>query len=130
MTRNKLKTFLLTLLVVSAFSTSVFATDGYFRHGYGIRYSALAGSGVAVSLSSLGATTNPAGLSFLPTRYDANISLFSPSRDYTVDGNPSMFPGTFGLAPGTIAFTEIALALSGTMAFSMAAGMNTSHSIP
>jgi len=102
MIRNKLKTLLLTLLVVSSFSTSVFATDGYFRHGYGIRYSALAGSGVAVSLSSLGAITNPAGIVFINNRYDVNISYFSPAREYTVTGNPSMMQGTFGLAPGTI----------------------------
>jgi long-chain fatty acid transport protein len=57
---------------------------------------------VAVSLSSLGSITNPAALSFVPTRYDANIALFSPMREYTVTGDPSMFPGTFGLAPGTI----------------------------
>ncbi len=102
MIRNKLKSLLLTLLVVTAFSTSVFATDGYFRHGYGIRYSALAGSGVAVSLSSLGAITNPAGIVFINNRFDVNISYFSPAREYTVTGNPSMMQGTFGLAPGTI----------------------------
>ncbi len=88
--------------MVAAFSTSVFATDGYFRHGYGIKYSALAGSGVAVSLSSLGAISNPAGIVFLDNRYDVNVSYFSPSREYTVTGNPSMMQGTFGLAPGTI----------------------------
>ncbi|MFC2094215.1 OmpP1/FadL family transporter [Bacteroidota bacterium] len=103
MIRNKLNTLLLTLFVVSTFSISVFATDGYFRHGYGIKYSALAGSGVAVSLSSLGAISNPAGIVFLDSdRYDFNISYFSPSREYTVTGNPSGMPETFPLAPGTI----------------------------
>ena len=91
MIRNKLNTLILTLFVVSTFSISVFATDGYFRHGYGIKYSALAGSGVAVSLSSLGAISNPAGIVFLDKdRYDFNISYFSPSREYTVTGNPSL----------------------------------------
>jgi long-chain fatty acid transport protein len=28
--------------------------------------------------------------------------LFSPDRQYTVSGDPSGFPGTFGLAPGTV----------------------------
>jgi len=108
MIRNKLQTLLLTLLVVSAFSTSVFATDGYFRHGYGIRYSALAGSGVAVSLSSLGAISNPAGIVFIDNRFDVNISYFSPAREYTITGNPTPPPPPpaqnpfFGLAPGTI----------------------------
>jgi len=103
MIRHKLNKLLITLFVVATFSVSVFATDGYFRHGYGIKYSALAGSGVAVSLSSLGAISNPAGIVFLDSdRYDFNISYFSPSREYTVTGNPSMMEGTFGLAPGTI----------------------------
>jgi long-chain fatty acid transport protein len=101
MIRNKLSTFILTLFLVSTFSISVFATDGYFRHGYGIKYSGLAGSGVAVSLSSLGAISNPAGIVFLDKdRYDFNISYFSPSREFTVTGNPSP-PPAFGLAPGT-----------------------------
>lgn len=102
MIRHKLNTLLITLFVVSTFSVSVFATDGYFRHGYGIKYSALAGAGVAVSLSSLGAISNPAGIVFLDSdRYDFNISYFSPSREYTITGNPSP-PPAFGLAPGTI----------------------------
>jgi len=102
MIRHKLNTLLITLFVVTTFSVSVFATDGYFRHGYGIKYSALAGAGVAVSLSSLGAISNPAGIVFLDSdRYDFNISYFSPSREYTITGNPSP-PPAFGLAPGTI----------------------------
>ena len=91
----------LTVLAI-LFSINIFATDGYFRHGYGIKYSALAGSGVAVPLSSLGAITNPAGLAFVPTQYNFNVSFFSPMREYTVEGNPSGFEGTFGLLPGTI----------------------------
>ena len=103
MLRNKLYSSVLTFFVITIFSVSIFATDGYFRHGYGIKYSALAGSGVAISLSSLGAISNPAGLVFLDSdRYDFNISYFSPSREYTVTGNPSLMPGTFGLAPGTV----------------------------
>lgn len=102
MITHKLNTLLITLFVVTTFSVSLFATDGYFRHGYGIKYSALAGSGVAVSLSSLGAISNPAGIVFLDSdRYDFNISYFSPSREYTITGNPSP-PPAFGLAPGTI----------------------------
>lgn len=39
---------------------------------------------------------------FLDKRYDIGLGLFSPSRQYTIDGNPSQFPGTFGLSPGTV----------------------------
>jgi long-chain fatty acid transport protein len=102
MIRENIKSIVVIIIIAFTFTSSVFATDGYFRHGYGIKYSALAGSGVAVSLSSLGAISNPAGIVFMNDRYDVNISYFSPSREYTVTGNPSGFPGTFGLAPGTI----------------------------
>lgn len=94
------KIFLIFLLL--GFSFQTFATDGYFRHGYGIKYSALAGSGVAVSLSSLGAITNPASIFHTNNSLEINISVFSPMRDFTIAGNPSGFPQTFGLTPGKI----------------------------
>ena len=92
-------------ILIALFMTaqSVYSTDGYRRHGFGSKYSSLGGSGVALSLSSLGSITNPAGLVFLDkNRFDINVSLFSPSRDYNVIGMPSGFPGTFGLTPGKI----------------------------
>ena len=76
------------------------ATNGYFTHGYGTIAKALAGAGVAMPQDTLAAGTNPAGLAFLGKRYDIGVSVFGPNRSYTVEGNPSGFPGTFGLAPG------------------------------
>jgi len=87
--------------VVSLLFTSVStATDGYFRHGYGIKYSAMGGSGTALSLGSLGAISNPAGIAFLNNGFSVDVSFFSPIRSYSVYGNPSGYPGTFGLMPG------------------------------
>ena len=102
MIHKKISLVFIAITLTVIYSNNTFATDGYFRHGYGIKYSALAGSGVAVPLSSLGAITNPAGLAFVPTQYNFNIAFFSPMREYTVEGNPSGFEGTFGLLPGTI----------------------------
>lgn len=96
------KSFVVLILLFGFLSQSTFATDGYFRHGYGIKYSALAGSGVAVSLSSLGAITNPASIIKTNNSIEINLSVFSPNRDYTITGNPSGFPQTFGLTPGKI----------------------------
>lgn len=79
------------------FSSAAFATNGYFRHGYGTHYRSMAGAGVALHLSSLGAATNPASMAFIGPRYDIGFSLFNPNREYTVAGTPSGFPGTFGL---------------------------------
>jgi long-chain fatty acid transport protein len=78
------------------------ATDGYFADGYGIPYKGMAGAGVALRLNALAPATNPAALAGLGDRCDLELALFNPNRDYTVLGVPSGFPGTFGLAPGTV----------------------------
>lgn len=96
------KSTLVLLLMFEFIFQTAFATDGYYRHGYGIKYSALAGSGVAVSLSSLGAITNPAAISYLNNGFEVNAAYFSPERYYKVGGMPSMLPGTFGLMPGKV----------------------------
>jgi len=100
---SKMKRLSLTFVILSILSLQIFATGGYLKHGYGIKYSALAGSGVSLSLSSMGAATNPAALAFMQSNeIEFNFALFSPNRDYTVTGNPSGYPGTFGLTPGKI----------------------------
>ncbi len=91
----------LSAALVLFISGYVFATNGYFSHGYGIRYKALAGAGIAIPYSSIGAANNPAGLTYLGTRFDAEVSLFAPSRQFTITGNPSG-PPAFGLTPGSV----------------------------
>ena len=90
------------LVLMVVLTSTLSATDGYFRHGYGIKYGALGGAGSALSLSSIGAATNPAALAFLENRYDISVALFSPDRNFEVAGNPSGGPGTFPLAPGKV----------------------------
>ncbi len=86
--------------MIMLFTPNVFATNGYFSHGFGTQSKALAGAGVAFPLSTLVSATNPAGLVWLGKRYDVNIALFSPNRQYTITGNPS--GQGFGLTPGTV----------------------------
>jgi long-chain fatty acid transport protein len=78
------------------------ATDGYFANGYGTNYKAMAGAGVALYLGTQAPATNPAAMAFLGKRYDFGIEVFNPNRQFSVTGSPSGFPGTFGLAPGTV----------------------------
>lgn len=79
------------------------ATNGYFSHGYGTKNKGLAGGGVALSQDAMAAATNPAGMVTVGSRMDIGVGLFSPSpRTNTVAGNPSGFPGTFGLNPGEV----------------------------
>ena len=77
------------------------ATNGYFAHGYGVRSKAMAGTGVAFSQDAVAAAINPAGLAYVGNRLDLELELFSPHREYHVQGGPtpqSMFP----LNPGTV----------------------------
>ena len=83
-------------------SAPAFATNGYFLHGQGSANKAMAGAGTALAQEALDADTNPAAGAFLPWGYSVSLALFSPNRSYTVTGNPSGYPQTFGLAPGTV----------------------------
>lgn len=96
--KHMYKTFL-SIAALVMISTSVQATDGYFSHGIGTHYKAMGGAGMSVARSSFIVAMNPAGISFLDTRYDLALAIFSPNRQYTVTGNPS--PSGFGLYPGT-----------------------------
>ncbi len=87
--------------LLAATATPAAATNGYFSHGYGVKYKALAGAGAALYLGPMAAATNPGAMAFVGKQYDLSLSIFNPSRRYTVTGDPSMVSGTFGLAPGT-----------------------------
>jgi long-chain fatty acid transport protein len=89
-------------LAIALLPAIAHATNGYFEHGYGTDSKALAGAGVAMPLGAMSAATNPAAMAFVGNRTDVGLALFSPSRDYTVMGAPSGYPGTFGLLPGKV----------------------------
>ena len=75
-------------------SPAVYATNGYFSHGFSTKEKGLAGAGAALSQDSMAAATNPAGMAFVGERMDIGLQLFSPSpRGYTVTGTP-VAPGT------------------------------------
>jgi len=89
------------LVLLLAGSSTALATNGYFAHGYGIKYKALAGAGVALPLGTISPATNPAHLLFSGNRLEVSLALFNPNREYTITGSPSGYPGTLGLQPGT-----------------------------
>lgn len=90
------------IMLIVLVAGNVYATNGYFSHGYGIKYKSLAGAGVALSLGSLGSATNPAAMVYAGHRFDVSLALFNPNRQYKVTGAPSGYPRTFGLLPGVI----------------------------
>ncbi len=82
-------------------SQTASATDGYFSLAYGTQNKGMAGAGIAWYKNSL-INGNPASLVKLGNQYQFGVNMFNPNREYTVTGNPSGMPGTFGLAPGTV----------------------------
>ena len=106
--------FSLILVLLVVFSAgNAQATNGYFSHGFGAVYKALAGAGVAFPRSAFVAAINPAGMAMVGKRYEVEVALFNPNRDFTVTGNPSGFPGTFGLAPGKVESESTLFAIPG-----------------
>jgi len=87
-------------------ASPVFATNGYFAHGYGTKNKGLVGAGVALPQDAMIAATNPAGMVFVGERMDVGAGIFSPSpRTYDVTGpasqqcNPLTGACTFSIGP-------------------------------
>ena len=89
-------------LAAAGFAAGLFAasgaqaTEGYFQPGYSAVQKSLAGAGAANPEDAMTIAVNPAGLVAVGQEFEADISLFSPSRHYTVTGGPGF------VAPGTV----------------------------
>lgn len=76
------------------------ATNGYMAHGYGTYSKGMAGAGMALPQDTLSVFSNPAGLTRLGGRYDVELEVFSPKREYRANNDfapppvPSVPPGT------------------------------------
>ena len=89
-------------IVLLLAATPLLATNGYFVHGNSTSSKAMGGAGIALSQEALDVSGNPASAAFLDNELSAGVALFSPDRSYTVIGNPSGYPGTFGLQSGSV----------------------------
>lgn len=99
--KNIFKVIMLTWLILGIGVFTSRATDGYLGCGFGVQSKGMSGAGVAWYHTSL-INGNPAGLYNLGKKYQLELSLFSPNRQYSVTGAPSGMPNTFGLAEGTV----------------------------
>jgi long-chain fatty acid transport protein len=87
--------FLITCLVTPL----THATNGYITHGFGTTSKGMAGAGSAFPQDTLIVYSNPAGLTRLGKRYDVELELFSPRREYNANDDfapppsPSVPPG-------------------------------------
>lgn len=85
----------LAVAAVLAAPLSVFATTGYFSHGYGLKAKGMGGVGIALPQDALAPATNPAGLGFVGNRMDIGLDWFRPTRDSEIVGNG--LPAPFNL---------------------------------
>ncbi|MGE6448075.1 OmpP1/FadL family transporter [Pseudoalteromonas tetraodonis] len=86
------------LIFTSALSTfNVFATNGYFTHGYGMTHKGMAGAGVALSEELMSGANNPATFSANGTQMSVGIELFAPKRNYTAAKVDEYFPNALYL---------------------------------
>lgn len=93
---------LVTILLVIFGSSTLFATDGYFSLGYDTKSKGMAGAGVALWQNSFFGVSNPASMVMHGKKYGVSLGLFNPNRSYEIEGAPSMYPGTMGLAQGKV----------------------------
>jgi long-chain fatty acid transport protein len=99
MTTTKL--VIIIVLAATLFAQTGYATNGYMSHGYGTASKGMAGAGMALPQDSLSVFSNPAGMTRLDKRLDAELEFFSPDRWYKANNNaapppnPSIPPGKY-----------------------------------
>ena len=75
--------------VAALATTSAFATDGYFPHGYGMKALGMGGASVAMTDNAFAGANNPATAAYAGNRYELGVNLFSPKRSATTNVSPS-----------------------------------------
>lgn len=75
------------LIAIAGLSTSAFATNGYFSHGYGMKAKGMGGAATAVTGDTFGGANNPASMVWAGDRLDAGLDLFAPNRKISRSGS-------------------------------------------
>lgn len=68
------------MLAAIATPATVWATNGYFSHGYGMKSKGMAGAATASHDDAFFGANNPAAAAFAGNRMDLGVDLFSPRR--------------------------------------------------
>ena len=122
--------------VVTIASSPALATEGYFSHGYGVVNKSMAGAGVATGFDAMSQATNPAALMLVDPQFTADISIFSPIREFTSAGaGPVQSPGiesdrNYFFIPSLAGAYEIDSASKWGWAIYGNGGMNTTYNDP
>lgn len=95
--KGNIKHTLVAVAVAAAIAApAAYATNGYFKIGYGTKNRGMAGAGIAYSQDALAPATNPSGIAFTGNRVDFGVELFNPRRDGRLDASQ----GPLGMAGG------------------------------
>ena len=86
---------LLFCLIAVSLAVPVFATDGYFSTGCGVKQQGQGGAGVAFPQDSLAAAANPAGMVFAGERFDLGLTFFRPIRSGSITDSLAPVNGSY-----------------------------------
>ena len=64
------------LTATALLTTTAWATDGYFPHGYGMKALGMGGASVAMTDNAFAGANNPASAAFAGNRYELGANLF------------------------------------------------------
>jgi long-chain fatty acid transport protein len=94
---KKINTLRTTVLAaVLATGSTVWATDGYFPHGYGMQSLGMGGASVAVTGNTFAGANNPALAAFAGNQYEIGANIFMPKRGATRVGGAGPMAGMNG----------------------------------
>ncbi len=79
----------LAIIIILTLSSSAYATNGYWSHGYGAKSKSIAGACVAMAFGAMCASSNPASLVRVGNRMDYGLALFAPTRGFTANNDAS-----------------------------------------
>lgn len=77
---NKTTALRATVMASALMAGSVWATDGYFPHGYGMKAKGMGGVSIAMTDQAFAGANNPAVASFAGNRAELGVDLFMPNR--------------------------------------------------
>ena len=90
----------LVLALALAVSSPVYATNGMFMIGYGVKSVGMGGVAIAFPQDALAGATNPAAIGDVSTRFDLEATLFLPNAEATLGGINSKSRANQFLIPG------------------------------
>ena len=101
--KGNFKGSLLAVAVAAAIAApAAYATNGYFKIGYGTKNRGMAGAGIAFAQDSTAPATNPSGIAMIGNRFDAGVELFNPLRDARLDASQGGFGAMGGQDTGKV----------------------------